>query len=348
MPRTLGVVVLVGCRARRAGCGHPRSHTSPVARSTRRRRRAAPCPRAAPSPRCRAARSRTRASRPARIDAAPGGCVATSPEPAAFARLLAHRVSPPRSAGREVDPAARGLDAVDAHRDRVPEPDLAAAAAPDQRRLGLVQLEAARAASAARAGSPRRRRPARRRSARTRPRRPRPTPRPRTRAPSRARTARARAGTRRRRRRRRARAAPPRARARSSAARPRATSARSGSSSPAPSADEQGPVGDEVRIAADRRGEVRVGGAAEPGVAEVAVAVVGLLQRAQHERCIRLAAVAAPLRLLRDEPARLDRQLAGLGWARAARGSGGVGTSSAASCSTRSSIRCGSGCSWTR
>ena len=48
-----------------------------------------------------------------------------------------------------------------------------------------------------------------------------------------------------------------------------------------PSVREQRAVGDQVRVAADRRGEVRVRGAAEPGVAEVAVAVVGLLQRAR-------------------------------------------------------------------
>src|SRR5262249_46861855 len=53
---------------------------------------------------------------------------------------------------------------------------------------------------------------------------------------------------------------------------------------------QQRPVYDEVGIAPDRRGEVTVGGAAEAGVAAVALAVVGLLERSEHEGCIRLAA----------------------------------------------------------
>ena len=40
-------------------------------------------------------------------------------------------------------------------------------------------------------------------------------------------------------------------------------------------------------------------------MAEVAIAVVGLLERAEHERCIRRAAVPAPGRLGGDQPARL-------------------------------------------
>ena len=62
---------------------------------------------------------------------------------------------------------------------------------------------------------------------------------------------------------------------------------------------QQSPVDDEVRVAADRRGEVAVGGAAEAGMAAVAVAVGGLYQGTEHERCIRLAAVPAPRRLSR-------------------------------------------------
>ena len=71
-------------------------------------------------------------------------------------------------------------------------------------------------------------------------------------------------------------------------------------------------MGDQVGVAADRRGEVAVGGTAQAGVAEVAIRVVGLLQRAKHKRCIRLASVAAALGLSGDQPARLTRQLAGL------------------------------------
>ena len=71
-------------------------------------------------------------------------------------------------------------------------------------------------------------------------------------------------------------------------------------------------MGDEIRIAADRRGEVRVRRAAQAGVTEVAIGVVGLLERAEHKRCIRLAAVASAFCLAADEPARGSRQLAGL------------------------------------
>ena len=76
-------------------------------------------------------------------------------------------------------------------------------------------------------------------------------------------------------------------------------------------------MGDQVRIAADRRREVRVGRAAEPGVAEVLVRVVGLLERAQDERAERLGALAAPARLARDPAADLADQVAGLGRAHA-------------------------------
>ena len=66
---------------------------------------------------------------------------------------------------------------------------------------------------------------------------------------------------------------------------------------------------DQVRVATDRRGEVAVGGAGEPGVAEVAVAVDGGLERAEHKRCIRGVAVPAALGLAADQAARLRRQL---------------------------------------
>ncbi len=68
---------------------------------------------------------------------------------------------------------------------------------------------------------------------------------------------------------------------------------------------------DQVRVAADRRGEMAVGGAAEPGVTAVALAVGGLFEGTQHERCIRVAAVPASRRLARHQPARLRGQLGG-------------------------------------
>jgi len=68
-------------------------------------------------------------------------------------------------------------------------------------------------------------------------------------------------------------------------------------------------VDDQVGIAADRRGEVAIGGAAQSGMAAVALAVGGLFEGSQHERCICPAAVPAPSRLLGNEPARLGGQL---------------------------------------
>ena len=59
---------------------------------------------------------------------------------------------------------------------------------------------------------------------------------------------------------------------------------------PAPEGRQQRAVDDEVGIAPDRRGEVAVARAREPGVAEVRGRVVGLLERAQHERGQRGAA----------------------------------------------------------
>ena len=81
---------------------------------------------------------------------------------------------------------------------------------------------------------------------------------------------------------------------------------------------QQRPVGDQVGVAADRRGEVGVGGAAEAGVAEVRLAVVGLLHGSEHERCIRLAAVAAPLRLARRRGGWPRPRSRRPGWARCA------------------------------
>ena len=69
----------------------------------------------------------------------------------------------------------------------------------------------------------------------------------------------------------------------------RARRDRSGSgSSPCAELAQERAVDDEVGVAADRRGEVRVRGAREAGVAEVARVVVRLLQRAQDERGKRL------------------------------------------------------------
>ena len=62
---------------------------------------------------------------------------------------------------------------------------------------------------------------------------------------------------------------------------------------------QQRPVHEQVGVAPDRRGEVAVGRAAEAGMTAVAVAVGGLLQGTEHERCIRLPAVPAPRRLAR-------------------------------------------------
>ena len=82
---------------------------------------------------------------------------------------------------------------------------------------------------------------------------------------------------------------------------------------PLPQRRQQRPVDEQVGIAADRRGEVAVGGAAEAGVAAVAVAVGGLHQGTEHERCIRLAAVPAPRRLARS-PAGSPRAATSPAW----------------------------------
>src|SRR6476619_1671699 len=72
---------------------------------------------------------------------------------------------------------------------------------------------------------------------------------------------------------------------------------------------QQGTVDDEVRVAPDRRGEMTVGGAAEPGVAAVALAVLSLFEGTQHKRCIRGATVPASRSLLHHQAARLSRKL---------------------------------------
>ncbi len=106
-------------------------------------------------------------------------------------------------------------------------------------------------------------------------------------APSRARAARLRAARRGRCRPRGTRARPPRARAAEAWT---ASSSRSSAwrITGEPELGKQRPVDDEVGVAADRRGEVAVGGARETGVAEVARVVARLLERAQDERRERL------------------------------------------------------------
>ena len=76
---------------------------------------------------------------------------------------------------------------------------------------------------------------------------------------------------------------------------------------------EQRAVADDVGVAADGRGEVAVGGGVQAGVAEVLRRVVGLLERAQHERAERLIR-PWPLRrdVLIDQPRDLAEQLGGL------------------------------------
>ena len=69
---------------------------------------------------------------------------------------------------------------------------------------------------------------------------------------------------------------------------------------------------DQVGIAADRRGEVAVGGAREARVAEVLRVVARLLERAQDERRERLTPAPRLLGVLRDELRRLARECRGL------------------------------------
>src|SRR5581483_5215470 len=59
-----------------------------------------------------------------------------------------------------------------------------------------------------------------------------------------------------------------------------------------PELAQEGAVDDEVRVAADRRGEVAVGAAREAGVAEVPRVVARVLERAQGERRGGLAAAS--------------------------------------------------------
>ena len=76
-------------------------------------------------------------------------------------------------------------------------------------------------------------------------------------------------------------------------------------SSPWPSSRRRRAVDDEVGVAPDRRGEVRVRGAGEARVAEVARVVVRLLQRAQDERGERLLPTLGLAHVLGDALARL-------------------------------------------
>ena len=77
-------------------------------------------------------------------------------------------------------------------------------------------------------------------------------------------------------------------------------------------ADSSAAVADQVRIAPDRRGEVAVARRLQPGVAEVARVVVGLLERAQHEAGQRPAAVAGPRHPVRDQLRGLADHVGGL------------------------------------
>ena len=108
--------------------------------------------------------------------------------------------------------------------------------------------------------------------------------------------------------------------ARASTTRPRPPGPRRArSASPAPIARQQRAVADQVRVAADRRREVAVALRAQAVVAEVARRVVRLLERAQHERRERRAAVPAAAHLastrcaasLTSSPACCGRQVVG-------------------------------------
>ena len=156
-----------------------------------------------------------------------------------------------------------------------------------------------------------------------------------------------RAATRGRCRRRGTRAWPPRARART-----RARRAARGRPDVGrrrwPSSRSSDAVHDEVRVAADRRGEVAVRRAREAGVAEVARVVARLLERAQHERRERLPAAAGLRARTRRSAPRSRRRAPPPAAATARPGAGGVGTPRSASFASRSSIDCGSGRSCTR
>ena len=71
---------------------------------------------------------------------------------------------------------------------------------------------------------------------------------------------------------------------------------------------EQRAVGDDVRVAPDRRGEVAIAGARQAGVADVPRRVVGLLQRAQHQH----ADGSPPARLAGDDARDLGDGVGGL------------------------------------
>ncbi len=209
--------------------------------------------------------------------------VATSPAAALRFLFLAIGYEYDPAGARSTRPRAR-LDALHQHLDGVAQAQLAPRALGHQRGAQLVELPPA-AQAPRRAAAPR---SPRRRSARRRPSRSARPPRPRRRAapPDRRRPGGARAGTRGRRRRRRARSASPRAR------RPRHCTPTSSSSCAGAAVVvdaeplQQRAVGHHVRVAADRRGEVAVARAGEPGVAEVPGRVEGLLERAQHEDAV--------------------------------------------------------------
>src|ERR1035438_10349381 len=81
---------------------------------------------------------------------------------------------------------------------------------------------------------------------------------------------------------------------------------------PAGDRAEQRPMTDQVGIPPDRRGEMAVVRRGEPRVAEIAIVVVGLLERAQHERGQGTAPVSMLSHPVRHQTRCLAGQLAGL------------------------------------
>ncbi len=107
---------------------------------------------------------------------------------------------------------------------------------------------------------------------------------------------------------------------------------------------QQRAVRDHVRVAPDRRREVAVARAGEPGVAEVLRRVVGLLERAQHERPERQPVA----RLARDDARRLRREVGGLLRRHVLRHRRRRDLRGRPAARTGTSTACGSGRSWTR
>ena len=101
--------------------------------------------------------------------------------------------------------------------------------------------------------------------------------------------------------------------------------------------------GNQVGVAPDRRGEVAVALALEPGVAEVARRVVGLLERPQHQRGERGRALALAAPDLRATIWLTSPTSSPACWGDICSGTGGVGTSSVASLSTSARHRRGLG-----